>query len=541
MTSRTAIERWRAQDPDPDTINELDALIDAAKSGDEAAAAELTDSFAGTLTFGTAGIRGRLGPGPNRMNRVVVARTAAGLATYLETTAARSVVIGYDARHRSRDFAIDCAEILSGFGLDVRLAVSEWPTPLLAFAVLRLHADAGVMITASHNPPQDNGIKVYLADGSQIVSPVDAQIASAMESITDIRSLPRSQTWTDCDVTESYLDRAVALVRDVNPELRMIYTPLHGVGGRLFLAACDRIGLANIHTVTEQFAPDPDFPTVTFPNPEEPGAMDAALSLAAGADIIVAHDPDADRCAVGVGGASPRMLSGDEVGWLLGWWLTQREVRGTFAQSIVSGDMLHDIATSAGLEYARTLTGFKWLARVPALAFAYEEALGYCVDPDYVRDKDGITAALLITELAGVLKRTGRTLDDALIDLYRHHGVYLTGQVSRRFSSTSDVGRVMDRLRAAPPDDLGGSPVISVEDLADGVDGLPATDGLRWRTVDRSRVIIRPSGTEAKVKCYLQIHEPASETLEADLDDARNRRDRLVASLSDVIAADLVE
>ena len=516
---------WLDQDPDPRTAAELADLLERVRRGDDAAQRELADAFDGTLAFGTAGLRGRLGPGSNRMNRVVVTRAAAGLAAYLRATGGHSIVIGYDARHNSDVFARDTAEVMAGAGVAAMVLPHALPTPVLAFAIRHLGASAGVMVTASHNPPRDNGYKVYLGDGSQIVPPADVEIAARIDAVGDIRDLPRSDDYVTLDgaILDAYLARLRTLVPDGPRQVRCVYTPMHGVGGAVFVRAAVDAGFPEPVLVAAQSAPDPDFPTVAFPNPEEPGAMDLALAQAASSpcDVIIANDPDADRCAVGVrAGDSWRMLTGDELGSLLGWWTVQRMHRagtpmaGALAQSIVSGTMLRAIAEDAGLGYAATLTGFKWVSRVPGLVFGYEEALGYCVDPAAVADKDGVSAALLVLELVAQLAAEGRTVQDVLDDLDRRFGVHATAQVSVRVDDLSVIDAAMARLRAEPPAAIGTRPVLRVEDLQQGVDGLPPTEGLRFTLAD-ARVIVRPSGTEPKLKCYLQAVVPVTGDLAA--------------------------
>ncbi|MEE1759051.1 MULTISPECIES: phospho-sugar mutase [unclassified Streptomyces] len=504
---------WLAEDPDPDTRDELGRLIDAADT------AELTTRFSGTLQFGTAGLRGELGAGPMRMNRSVVIRAAAGLAAYLNKQGATGglVVIGYDARHKSADFARDTAAVMTGAGLRAAVLPHPLPTPVLAFAIRHLGAVAGVEVTASHNPPRDNGYKVYLGDGSQIVPPADAGIAAEIDAVRSLDDVPRPEAgWDTLDdsVLDAYLARTDAVLAPGSPRgARTVYTAMHGVGKDTLLAAFARAGFPEPVLVAEQAEPDPEFPTVAFPNPEEPGAMDLAFAKAreTDPDLIVANDPDADRCAVAVkDGGDWRMLRGDEVGALLATHLVARGVQGTFAESIVSSSLLGRIAEKAGLPYEETLTGFKWIARVEGLRYGYEEALGYCVDPEGVRDKDGITAALLITELASRLKEEGRTLLDLLDDIAVEHGLHATDQLSVRVQDLSLIARAMERLREQPPTDLAGLPITRAEDLTRGTDRLPPTDGLRY-TLDGARVIVRPSGTEPKLKCYLEVVVPVAD------------------------------
>ncbi len=535
-------EAWLAEDPDADTRAELAALIAAGDT------AELTARFAGTLQFGTAGLRGELGAGPLRMNRSVVIRAAAGLAAYLKKQGtphgddtAGLVVIGYDARHKSADFARDTAAVMTGAGLRAAVLPRPLPTPVLAFAVRHLGAVAGVEVTASHNPPRDNGYKVYLGDGSQIVPPADAQIAAEIDAITTLTAVPRPDTgWETLgeDVLEAYLARTDAVLAQGSPRTaRTVYTAMHGVGKETLLAAFARAGFPAPALVAEQADPDPDFPTVAFPNPEEPGAMDLAFAKAreTGPDLVIANDPDADRCAAAVkDGADWRMLRGDEVGALLAAHLVARGAHGTFAESIVSSSLLGRIAGKAGLPYEETLTGFKWIARVEGLRYGYEEALGYCVDPEGVRDKDGITAALLITELASRLKEEGRTLLDLLDDLAVEHGLHATDQLSVRVQDLSLIADAMRRLREQPPTALAGLPVTRAEDLTQGTEELPPTDGLRY-TLDGARVIVRPSGTEPKLKCYLEVVVPVADR--AGLTAAREKAAGLLAAIKRDLSA----
>jgi phosphomannomutase len=517
-TLRVKVRDWLAEDPDPETVAELEALLNRAETGDGNAAAELADAFDGTLQFGTAGLRGRLGPGSNRMNRVVVSRAAAGLAAYLKANGGTSVVIGYDARRNSEVFARDTARIMAGVGITALVLPKALPTPVVAFAIRHLGCDAGVMVTASHNPPDDNGYKVYLGDGSQIVPPADSEISACIAAVGPMASIPQSDDYRTLDnaVLDAYVARAVSLLGDGPREVSAVYTAMHGVGGEVFMRAVADAGFGAPTKVAEQFAPDGRFPTVNFPNPEEPGAMDLSLADAReqNADVIIANDPDADRCAAGIPhDGDYRMLTGDEVGALLAWWIAERGRRdgspaeGVYAQSIVSGTLLERIATDAGLGYATTLTGFKWISKVPGLRFGYEEALGYCCDPAAVKDKDGITASLLMLEMVAALKAQGRGVQDVLDDLARKFGLYATSQLSVRVSDISLIADAMARLRADPPASLGGRDVVRMDDLEKGADGLPPTDGLRF-TLKDARVIIRPSGTEPKLKCYLQVVVP---------------------------------
>ena len=518
---------WLAEDPDEETRAELSTLLEAAQH-DDRAAADLADRFDGRLEFGTAGLRGALGAGSNRMNRAVVIRAAAGLASYLTKQGSTgTVVIGYDARHKSDVFAEDTAAVMTGAGLPALVLPRPLPTPVLAYAIRWLGCVAGVMVTASHNPPQDNGYKVYLGDGCQIVPPADAEISAQIDAVGPLRDVPLGDGWERLgeEVLESYLADVAALVDPDGPrELSTVYTPLHGVGGETAALVLQRAGFAEPHVTQAQADPDPDFPTVAFPNPEEPGAMDLAMRRAAevGADLVVANDPDADRCAVAVPGSQGwRVLRGDEVGALLGDFLLRSGVEGVYASSIVSSSLLGTLAAAAGRPHVETLTGFKWIGRVEGLAFGYEEALGYCVAPGLVRDKDGISALLRVVELAALLRRDGVTLDDRLDEIARRHGLYATDQLSVRVDDLREITGAMQRLRDRPPTVLGGLAVEQVDDLAVGTADLPPTEGLRYRLAEGSRVVVRPSGTEPKLKCYLEVVVPVEAGDEGGVDAAR--------------------
>lgn len=568
---------WIDDDVEPADREELRALLAADD------AAELADRFAGDLQFGTAGLRGEMAAGPNRMNRAVVIRAAAGLGTYLldaigslpEDSRRPRVVIGHDARHHSAEFARDSAAVLTAAGVEVLLLPGALPTPVLAFAVRHLDADAGIAVTASHNPARDNGYKVYLggrtvADagrGVQIVPPYDRLIADAIAAVPGARHVPRADAgWIvlGADVVDAYVASVLALVDDAPRDLRIVTTAMHGVGGEVTSRVLREAGFVDVTEVAEQYEPDPDFPTVAFPNPEEPGAIDLSLALAhrLDADLVIANDPDADRCAVavrdpravsGAGGgvagearrAGWRMLHGDEVGALLGEDVATRvashpgQDRPVLACSIVSSRLLGRIAGAHGLGFAQTLTGFKWIARAEGIAFGYEEALGYCVNPDAVRDKDGMSAGLLVAQLASRLKARGASLVDALDDLARAHGLHLTDQVSARFTDLDQIPATMAALRGAPPRSLAGAEVTEVVDLSTGPQGLPPTDGVRLVTEDGTRVVVRPSGTEPKVKCYLEVIVPLSpEATPDEVSTARTTaRVRLDAVAAEVRAA----
>lgn len=528
------VHRWIEDDPDPASRAELAALLDQLP----ASAAELADRFSGPLTFGTAGLRGRLRAGPNGMNLAVVTQATAGVVAWLARRGARGpVVIGYDARHGSRAFAERAAQVASGAGREALLLPRPLPTPVLAYAVRRLSAAAGVMVTASHNPPHDNGYKVYLGPqlggdrgaGAQIAPPVDAEIAAAMSAVGPLSQVPLGDLGAPLGegIVTEYVDRVAAIVPREGPrDLTVAYTPLHGVGAAVLTAVFTRAGFPAPAVVPEQAEPDPDFPTVDFPNPEEPGAMDRVIALAEklGADVAIANDPDADRCAlaVPVPGRGWRVLRGDELGVLLADHLMRRGVSGLYVTTIVSSTLLRALCAARGLPYAETLTGFKWIVRATAgpapLAFGYEEALGYCVAPDLVRDKDGISAALLAADLVARLKAEGRRLTDRLDELAREFGVYATDQLAVRVDHLAEIETIMRRLRAKPPRTLLDEPVTSVEDLS------PEADVIILRT-DTARAVVRPSGTEPKLKAYLEIVEPVVG------DEVAEARERAAASL----------
>ncbi|MFD4468415.1 phospho-sugar mutase, partial [Rhodococcus sp. NPDC058505] len=510
------VATWIAGDPDAADRAELASLP----------AGELAQRFSAPLTFGTAGLRGPVRAGPNGMNVAVVTRATAGIAAWLQARClgGSTVVVGRDARHGSAAFATVAAEVLAAAGFPVVMLPGPTPTPLVAYAVRALGAQLGVQITASHNPAGDNGYKVYLDGGAQLVAPADREIEAAIAGIGRAVDVPRTPVRpTEHPLVRDYLARVATLLAGPARELRIALTPLHGVGGPLAVEALRAAGFTEIHTVASQFAPDPDFPTVTFPNPEEPGATDALLDLASRveADLAIALDPDADRCAVGIPTATGwRMLTGDETGALLGAHLLARQPDGAdplVATTIVSSQLLERIASARGARFAQTLTGFKWLVRAGSgLVYAYEEAVGHCVDPDAVRDKDGISAAVVAAGLAATLKAAGRTLQDALDDLAVEFGVHATSQVSRRVARVEEVAAIMARFRADLPTDVAGAPVVA-EDLLHRR-GQAATDAVIL-TGERLRVVVRPSGTEPKLKCYLEVVEPVDGP--ADLPRAR--------------------
>jgi phosphomannomutase len=529
--SRTGADaqEWISHDPDPQTAAELGALTEQ----------QLDERFAHPLTFGTAGLRGPLRGGPSGMNLAVVLRTTWAVAKVLKDRglAGEQVVVGRDTRHRSEDFALAAAEVLAAQGFAVTLMFAAVPTPVVAFAVRHYSAAAGIQITASHNPPSDNGYKVYFDGGFPIVPPTDEEIERAVAEAPHADEIRRQPVQTaGVEMVQHYVDRA-ARVRHTHGSARIALTPMHGVGGEYAMDTLVRAGFGDIHVVESQFAPDPDFPTVRLPNPEEPGAVDALLTLAADVDaeIAIALDPDADRCAVGV--PTPdgwRMLSGDETGWLLGDYILSQLEAGpvteatVVASSVVSSRMLAAIAKAHGATHVETLTGFKWLARADiglsgaTLAYAYEEAIGHCVDPGAVRDKDGISAAVLACDLVVALRNRGRTLLDALDGLAARHGVHTTTAVSRPVADADEAEAVMARLRDTPPDRMAGFEVTTTDLLH--APGHMRTNGLVFFGGDGNdwvRVVLRPSGTEPKIKSYIEVRCANTGDLEATRARAR--------------------
>jgi phosphomannomutase len=592
---RARVQAWIDDDPDPDDRDELRKLL---ADGGQAAAAELADRFGSRLEFGTAGLRGAVAAGPARMNRAVVRAATAALAGWLAGRvpgAARAgVAVGADARHRSAEFADEAARVLAGAGFRVHLLPRPGPTPLLAFSVRQLSAAAGVMITASHNPAADNGYKLYLADGAQIIPPADAEIEAAIRALGPLAAIPVAPLDSPLvirhgsDVAGAYLDAVITLPGTsppgppmplagappsgapvagaavaaaslawtaadpgAGPPLRVVYTAMHGVARPLMLAAIGRAGFPAPHVVAAQADPDPDFPTVAFPNPEEPGTLDLALADARrlGADLVLASDPDGDRLAVAVPDPAAaggwRRLTGDQLGALLGGYLLDQTAGQPgaadrlVATTVVSSTLLSKIAAAAGARYAKTLTGFKWIVRagqgVPGsqFLFGYEEALGYAVG-QVVRDKDGIGAALAVLGLATRERQAGRSLLDFYDDLETAHGVHLTAQLTVR---TAVPGEIMTTLRATPPASLGGEIVQQAEDLAGGADGLPPADVLIYRLAG-ARVVMRPSGTEPKLKIYFEVTEPAGSDLARARRDAAARLDGLREAASQLLRAD---
>ncbi len=545
-----AARAWLAQDPDATTRDELTSLLARVEEGDAEASADLEDRFATRLAFGTAGLRGTLGAGSNRMNRVLVAQAAAGFAAYLrekQPDGAPTVVVGYDGRRNSDVFARDSVEIFAGAGLRAILLPRMLPTPVLAFAVRHLGADAGVMVTASHNPPDDNGYKVYLGgadDGAQIVSPADAEIAAHIQRVADdgdVTVLPRSVGYENAP--ESLVEAYVAATAAVAPApagaegLRWVYTAMHGVGWETVARVLTAAGYPEPVVVEAQIHPDGRFPTVAFPNPEEPGAMDLAFETARSADaeFVIANDPDADRLAVAIPDAEAdggwRRLTGNEIGLLLGWRAARLASGGSLACSLVSSPGLQAVAEHYGLDFHATLTGFKWISRAPGIVFGFEEALGYLVNPDTVRDKDGISAAVAFLGLATAARAEGRTVADLLQEFRDTFGAFVSDQISVRVTDLSEIGGIMASLRAQPPSAVGEIAVSKVDDLLLGVDGLPPGDVLRIWLEDGSRLIVRPSGTEPKLKLYLDVRSSSAKKAARRLAALRAGAEELLAAL----------
>ena len=551
MSDHVAAARaWLAQDPDATTREELTALLARVEGGDAEAPAALEDLFAPRLAFGTAGLRGTLGAGSNRMNRVLVAQAAAGFAAYLrekQPDGTPTVVVGYDGRRNSDVFARDSVEIFAGAGLRAILLPRMLPTPVLAFAVRHLGADAGVMVTASHNPPDDNGYKVYLGgadDGAQIVSPADAEIAAHIQRVADagdVTVLPRSVGFENAP--ESLVEAYVAATAAVAPApagvdgLRWVYTAMHGVGWETVSRVLAAAGYPAPTVVEAQIHPDGRFPTVAFPNPEEPGAMDLAFETARSADaeFVIANDPDADRLAVAIPDADAdggwRRLSGNEIGLLLGWRAARSASGGSLACSLVSSPGLQAVAEHYGLDFHATLTGFKWISRAPGIVFGFEEALGYLVNPETVRDKDGISAAVAFLGLVTAARAEGRTIADLLQEFRDTFGAFASDQISVRVTDLSEIGGIMASLRTQPPSAVGEVAVSKVDDLLEGVDGLPPGDVLRIWLEDGSRLIVRPSGTEPKLKLYLDVRGSSAKKANRRLAALRAGAEELLAAV----------
>ena len=547
--------QWASHDPDPATASALSADIEAAERGDEEAAARVGAAMNGPLQFGTAGLRGTVGPGESRMNLAVVIRATAGLCEVVKrhATGTPTLVVGCDARYGSSEFAAAACRVASAAGVRVLALPQANPTPLTAFSMLHFDADAGVMVTASHNPAPDNGYKVYLGGtvaqgdgrGVQIVPPFDVEIAAAIEAAPPADEVPMNDDLVEAvDPREEYVACASALASgeaSAREDLRIVLTAMHGVGAAITSRVLAEAGFSNVSLVEAQADPDPDFPTVPFPNPEEAGALDMAMEQAReqGADLIIAVDPDADRCALAVPDPSSETgwspLSGDQTGSLLGEVLAARGLTGSLANSIVSSRLLSRIARAHGLEHHTTLTGFKWIARAPGLGFGYEEAIGFCPDPAHVRDKDGIATSVVAASLVAALKAQGRSVWDELERLARLHGLHVSSPLTFRVEEIEQIASGMARLRAQPPSVLAGSPVVEVSDLSQGYRGLPPTDGVLVLTEAGDRVIARPSGTEPKLKCYLEVILPVTEGEPLPWDQARERLDAIKGAFAEII------
>ena len=507
-------QNWLNQDPDVETRAELTALLEAAKGGDKAAEAELYARFDGRLQFGTAGLRGRLQAGSMGMNRVLVSQAAGGLAEYLKNYDKEpSIVIGYDGRKNSDVFARDTAEIMAGAGVKAYLLPRKLPTPVLAYAIQYFDTTAGVMVTASHNPPEDNGYKVYLGKangGGQIVSPADKDIAALIDKVAagNIQDLPRSDNYVvlNDEVVDAYIAKNASLAKEPACDINYVYTAMHGVGYEVLSKTLAKAGLPQPHVVADQVWPDGTFPTVNFPNPEEKGALDLAIKVAKekNAEFIIANDPDADRLAVAVPDAQGnwKSLHGNVVGCFLGWYLAKQYQgkQGTLACSLVSSPALAEIAKKYGFQSEETLTGFKYIGKVSGLLFGFEEALGYLVDPDKVRDKDGISAAIVFLDLVRNLKKQGKTLADYADEFTKEFGAYVSGQISIRVSDLSEIGKLMTALRHNPPAEIAG---VKVAQFIDHTKTDRQSDILVFNLENGGRLIARPSGTEPKIKFYL--------------------------------------
>lgn len=518
MISDELIEKvkfWVADDPDETTAELAHQTLEKANAGDAAALKNLETWFGPFIQFGTAGLRGPIAPGPASMNRAVVCRAAAGFITYLKQHNAKKIVVGYDARHKSLDFALDTIAIASGAGIEAILLPRALPTPILAFAIKYFQADGAVMVTASHNPAADNGYKVFLGNGCQIVPPTDLEISNLISKVENVKDIPLGDSWytSDDDVITAYLKTCENIVSDkVSRDIVIASTSLHGVGHETWISACDQVGFKNVKVVESQAEPDPDFPTVAFPNPEEPGACDLLLELATkiAADVAIAHDPDADRCAAGFNDQGKwRLLTGDELGSALAWWEFERaklfglpKPNGTLATSIVSASLLEKIAQQQGVKYQATLTGFKWIGRIPDLIFGYEEAIGYCVDSKNVKDKDGITAGLRIAELVSYLKQNQMNFGSLLEKIAIEYGLHYTTQLSLRMQDMSAIPLALENAKKLSQ--IGELEVVETIDMQSGLHGLLPTSGV-YLQLTNGRVIVRPSGTEAKLKAYIEL------------------------------------
>ncbi|MFT4185670.1 MAG: phospho-sugar mutase [Micrococcaceae bacterium] len=555
MTNLTP-KQWIELDPDAQTKAELQELVEKAET-DQDAQKELDDRFSGFLEFGTAGLRAEMAAGPNRMNRLVVRKAAAGLANYAKSKLGakdKSVAIGYDGRHNSKIFAKESAQIMTAAGIKTYLMPRELPTPVLASSVRKLKTDIGIMVTASHNPAADNGYKVYLGNqltdelgnGSQIVPPADKEISEEIDAI-DLSKIELADSgWEEVpeSIITDYVERAASLVNkaDFHKDLKIVYTAMHGVGSPVIRAVLEKTGFEQVAVVKEQDNPDPNFPTVSFPNPEEKGALSLAIATAKeeNADIILAHDPDADRAAIALEKDGQWiMFRGDQLGTLLGWRLlahTEDPTKLVLSNSIVSSRMLGVISKDYGAEHHETLTGFKWIPRLKGFSYGYEEALGYCTDPDYVHDKDGTSALLFAAHMAAFTKSKGTDLWGTLDKLYTKYGLYSSDQLSIRVTELSQIQDMMKQLRSEPLTTIAGSKVTESRDLLKPTNNLPPTDGLAYYCEDGTRVIIRPSGTEPKLKCYLEVITDSKDgSLDTARETAAKQLDEIKTELSKVL------
>lgn len=531
---------WAEHDPDSNTKNIILKLIEDNNL------VELNKIFSGDLEFGTAGLRAEIGPGQSRMNRAVVIRATHGLCQYLikkYPNKKPKLIVGNDARHMSDEFAVDVCQVASSLGLEVYKLPTKIPTPVLAFGVRHIKADAGVMITASHNPPLDNGYKVYDEFGAGIIPPMDKEIASLIKLAPFADEIEKSDNYKQIDLIEQYVERISQVISNKYGDLKVAYTPMHGVGQETFDRCMKKVGFSKSFDVLEQTKPNPDFPTVSFPNPEEKGAMDLLLALAKSknADIAIANDPDADRCALAVKDKGNwKVLTGDEIGYLITWWilkkaeLENKKLSGKIAASIVSSSLVPKMAKNNLLTGTTTLTGVKWMGHIENLIFGYEEAIGYCVDPEFVRDKDGVATALLLVELFSYLKSQNLEATDILNEIYEDYGVHVTKQVSFRFDSVEKAKEITIKLTTNAPKEIDEFVIEKVEDMNNGIDNLPASSGVRL-TFNNGRMIIRPSGTEPKLKCYLEVFTSTGDVA-INLEKANQRINKLAEKMQELLS-----
>ena len=531
---------WAEHDPDANTKNIILKLIEDNNL------VELNKIFSGDLEFGTAGLRAEIGPGQSRMNRAVVIRATYGLCQYLIKKYPNKkprLIVGNDARHMSDEFAVDVCQVAASLGLEVYKLPTKIPTPVLAFGVRHNKADAGVMITASHNPPLDNGYKVYDEFGAGIIPPMDKEIASLIKLAPFADEIEKSNNYKQIDLIEEYVERISQVISNKYGDLKVAYTPMHGVGQETFDRCMKKVGFSKSFDVLEQTKPNPDFPTVSFPNPEEKGAMDLLLALAKSknADIAIANDPDADRCALAVKDKGNwKVLTGDEIGYLITWWilkkaeLENKKLSGKIAASIVSSSLVPKMAKNNLLTGTTTLTGVKWMGHIENLIFGYEEAIGYCVDPEFVRDKDGVATALLLVELFSYLKRQNLEATDILSEIYEDYGVHVTKQVSFRFDSVEKAKEITIKLTTNAPKEIDEFVIEKVEDMNKGIDNLPASSGVRL-TFNNGRMIIRPSGTEPKLKCYLEVFTSTGDVA-INLEKANQRINKLAEKMQELLS-----